>query len=147
MVVPAGLGARVGAVHLGDVGRADERRMQLLQPQDTITIRLQPAAWELLVLAPLMQSATVQWAAIGLANMLNGGGAVLSSTLKDAQDGEAARATCKLVGPGSFVAYCRPAPQQLLLHGNAHAFTYDEDEGLLTVALLPEEEQTLEVVW
>ena len=116
-------------------------RLALLpQPSDAVELTLAHREWEIVTLAPLQRRRAVAWAAIGLADMLNSGGAVRASELTDVAGGVRARLVTR--GAGRFVAYCSPAPTRVLIDGGdgeplALPFVWAEEDGLgqLTLTL------------
>ena len=128
-----------------------------------IHVHLDSREWEVLTVMPVQQLAKpmpVEWAPLGLGDMLNGGGA-----LKDAGELSAAmlggvpampintKVICR--APGRFVAYCKPGPTRVMRRaldgdGNDEStnldFTYDAKTGKLET-LLPDGTAELAVVW
>jgi raffinose synthase len=136
---------------------------------DSIDVILEHCTFELFTIVPIQQvsDGTVQWAPIGLANMMNSGGAlqyagileqtISKSTMKHAglygtdpteSQQQYIRSTTVDIttrGPGQFVAYCQPGPSSILL-GNSDStqsgkdltFVFDDNTGQLTFDLPPE---------
>nr|CAD1842932.1 unnamed protein product [Ananas comosus var. bracteatus] len=67
----------------------ESKKLKLLEPQDEVEITLDPFNYELLVVSPVKKLSlgqkSVQFAPIGLANMLNAGGAIESAEFKEEQ--------------------------------------------------------------
>jgi len=122
-----------------------EGRVELLQRDGALSLPLAARQWEIASLAPLERQGGAAWAAIGLKQMLNGGGAVVASTLLPAEGGlgsgfgsalsssPALTAAATLSASGDFVAYCQPRPAAVTADGEAVPFEWSD--GLLTVPL------------
>lgn len=143
--------AAVAAVASGDGHAAwlhRASRLTLLpQPSDTVELTLAHREWEVVTLAPLQQRRAVTWAAIGLADMLNSGGAVRASELIDGAGGVQVRLVTR--GAGRFVAYCWPAPTRVLIDGGDGEplpFVWAEENGQLTLTL-PCLDANVTVLW
>jgi hypothetical protein len=122
----------------------------------TIETRLEPRQWEIFTIEPVQQNGYVKWAPIGLADMLNSGGAVIRAGLleqtlttmnstvgEDAGDGfwrQTTTAEITARGPGRFVGYCSPAPSSIMIDNDSGIpskldFSHDEESGLLEFIL------------
>ena len=123
-------------------------RLALLpQPSDTVELTLAHREWEIVTLAPLQRRRAVAWAAIGLADMLNSGGAVRASELTGVTGGVRARLVTR--GAGRFVAYCWPAPTRVLIDGGDGEplpFVWADENGQLTLEL-PCLDANVTVLW
>ena len=100
-------------------------------------------------MAPIQQLQDVRFAPLGLTNMLNPGGAILSSRLipaSSAAEGGGAlsdevlssgsvAAQLAVRGNGSLVVYSSQAPKELQVDGLPRKWQYDVDSGALTVEL------------
>jgi len=107
--------------------------LRVLGAEDAVEVRLAAREWEIVVVAPVRAEGEVRWAPLGLLDMLNGGGAVLSSSLAlSSPPGEAA-ATAVVWAAGRIGAFARPAPLEVCVDGSPVRFEYDEGSGLLTV--------------
>ncbi|EOD06251.1 hypothetical protein EMIHUDRAFT_249968 [Emiliania huxleyi CCMP1516] len=107
--------------------------LRVLGAEDAVEVRLAAREWEIVVVAPVRAEGEVRWAPLGLLDMLNGGGAVLSSSLAlSSPPGEAA-ATAVVRAAGRIGAFARPAPLEVCVDGSPVRFEYDEGSGLLTV--------------
>jgi raffinose synthase len=100
---------------------------------ESVPLRLDTLEAELAILAPIQDG----FAALGLADKLNGGGAVTAST----REGPARRV--HLRDGGRFVAFCRPAPKSARVDGVPVAFR--QDELLLSIDVPPGGPRTLDV--
>jgi hypothetical protein len=76
-----------------------------------------------------------EWAPFGLASMLNGGGAVHSSSLAQVRLSAGVQARVSLSASGDFVGYCRPQPREVRANGAVVGFNYDAEAGVLRVPL------------
>lgn len=138
-----------------------------------IQTKLDPHEWEVFTVEPIQQNNQVDWAPIGLGDMINSGGALLhvgrleetittsNSTFgEDAGNGKMRQTTTAAVharGPGRFVGYCRPSPSRIILETESSIqtsrldFSHDEQSGLLELQLPEEREEAtphrLTVVW
>jgi raffinose synthase len=114
-------------------------RLQLLHGPDACAhATLQHREWDIFTIAPVHAHGTVQWAPIGLVEMLNGGGAVLWTSLgRGSVDHGLAEARVSSRAAGRFVAYCRPRPKSVWREGTELGlpFAYDGATGVLTVQL------------
>ena len=99
--------------------------------------------WDIVTIVPMQISGTIQWAPIGLGEMLNSGGALLQSsaleeTTTTGRKGTTTTAEILARGPGRFVAYCQPAPSRVLVDGTPVmnvSFSHDEKSGELSFVL------------
>lgn len=109
-----------------------------------VSFELSHRDWVITTIVPLeTSSGGVSWAPIGLADMLNTGGA-LSNVGEMTVSSETQKASTEFCtrGPGRFVAYCSQEPSELLLVKDSQSplpFTYDIRSGLLTF-FLPSEQ-------
>ena len=128
----------------------------LTDGNSTIQSTLSPRDWDVITIVPVQTvKGGVAWAPIGLADVLNTGGAV--SNVTKIEDGNAPAASAMLTsrGPGRFVAYCQPEPTQTSLIDNPDAatnlpFTYDARSGLLSFVLPSERDDTphrVKIAW
>ena len=125
--------------------------------------------WDIFTFAPVQKMESVQWAPIGLGDMLNSGGALetvgpleqtlikdgFQSSTSDWHESTTAAITSR--GPGRFVAYCQPAPSSIMINdgrdgrSSALSFTHDSETGLLSFDLPNEladkKPHQLTVVW
>ena len=125
-------------------------RLALLpSAEHSVDLTLAHREWEVVTLAPVQRAGGVAWAALGLAEMLNSGGAVLASRLlAPPAAGGAVRAQLATRGAGRFVGYCQPAPTRVLLDGAAEPllFRHDREDGRIELEL-PGPVGNVTVVW
>lgn len=112
---------------------------------DFFDVTLGAKEWEIFSLSPIQRQplrrgppvATVEWAPLGLASMLNGGGAIMSSTLAQRRMRTGVQARVALSASDEFVAFCKPKPLEVRANGDPiYGFSYDDESGLLRVPLL-----------
>ena len=97
-------------------------------------VRLAKREWEVVSVSPVQADGSHSWAPLGLLDMMNGGGAIVSSTLGGGF-GRAPTARVVLRATGEFGAFCSPQPHQVRVNGAKVPFTYDHASRLLTVKL------------
>jgi raffinose synthase len=108
----------------------EAKKLQLLRPDDGVELTLEPFTYELLVVAPVRVEKSVEFAPIGLANMLNTAGAVQAfETRKDAAGNVTADVGVK--GAGEMVAYSSARPRFCKVRGEEVEFAYMD--GTVTV--------------
>lgn len=119
-----GVGAAEFAVYFVEAGS-----VRLLKPEETVELTLEPFNYELLVVAPVSRvvERDVGFAPIGLANMLNAGGAVQGL---ECGVGEVEVA---VKGAGQMVAYSSARPAMCKVDGVEAEFVYSGEDGLVTV--------------
>ena len=105
---------------------------------------LAPRDWELVTVSPLQRAGDLSWAPIGLLQMLNGGGAVISSSLHNGLGPRGVLARMVLRAGGLVGAYCSERPVSVRANGAPVEYEYDELSGLLTIPL-PRAANLLEV--
>jgi raffinose synthase len=141
--------------------------------QSDVGPSLGPHEWEVFTIEPIQPGENVQWAPIGLGDMINSGGAILqvgaleetvtttNSTFgQDLSNGRWRQTTTAEVtarGPGRFLAYCQPAPSRVLIDWGAIPatsrveFSHDQQSGLLELDLPAERNEAtphhITVVW
>lgn len=113
-------GAQLFAVYLS---RA--RKVELRKPEEKIEITLDPFDYELLTVSPvktlpLSSSEAVQFAPIGLVNMLNSGGAVQSLEMGRS------KVAIEVKGAGEMRAFSSAPPVGCRINGEETEFTYEE---------------------
>lgn len=104
-----------------------------------VEVQLGKAGSDLVWVAPLQQSTSVSFAPLGLVEMFNGGGAVLSASLLPGHQraagaaaaavssgGPAAVAALQVRGCGRFLAYSSARPKSVLLNLTPHNFSWDK---------------------
>lgn len=101
-----------------------ERKLILLKSTDNLDISLEPFNFELIIVSPVVMLANkcVQFAPIGLVNMLNSGGAIQSLVYDD--DGNSVQIGIK--GTGEMRAFASEKPRACLINGKEAAFEYKE---------------------
>ena len=103
--------------------------------QDGMSVRLPAGQSDVITVAPLFgQGSAVQVACIGLVNMLNAGGSVLSVKLQDGQ-GSRKGIFCEVLvkGSGNLVMYTSLAPVDAVGNGSGLRSSYSDHEKKLTV--------------
>jgi raffinose synthase len=102
----------------------------LTNPADQIQITLDPFNFELVTVSPVTQLAkkSVQFAPIGLVNMLNTGGAVQSFVLNE----EGSLVQVGVKGCGEMRAFASEKPRRCRINGEEVEFGYEE-EGMVVV--------------
>ncbi|KAK2968372.1 hypothetical protein RJ640_027984 [Escallonia rubra] len=107
-----------------------EKKLILSKPTDSIEISLEPFNFELITVSPVTTVARkcVQFAPIGLVNMLNSGGAIQSF----ASDDEGVRIVVK--GTGDMRVFSSQQPRACRVNGNDVGFMY---EGKMVVVEVP----------
>lgn len=105
----------------------------------SLSATLRAKEWEIFTLSPVMRhpvgTGMAEWAPFGLASMLNGGGAVHSSSLAQVRLSAGVQARVSLSASGDFVGYCRPQPREVRANGAVVGFNYDAEAGVLRVPL------------
>ncbi len=140
---PAQTPAIPGTVSAADVpGLAAGEQVYFAHRAGTVTrapvaLSLQPLGWEVVTIAPVVDG----FAAIGLADKLNSGGAITG--VARAGDGGW---TVGLRDGGRFVAWCARAPRAVTVAGAAVAVAYDAASGLLTVDIAGNGRQEVRVI-
>lgn len=105
--------------------------LRFLKTSETWDISLDPLSDEVFTIAPIVNGV----GAIGLADMLNSGGALYENFPKDlAKEG---LTTLYLQSGGRFVAWCETMPSQIRLDAKPISFVYDETTQRLTVFVAP----------
>jgi len=145
------------------VWKHQEQRVEFI-PDGSTTIRAKPLAhrdWEIYTVAPIQIAETnnpikpaIMWSPIGLAEMLNSGGAIInaddhlmtpsgaasiSGPFGDISIGKTiARFTSR--GPGRFVAFTNRRPSTVMLSsGRKLSYTFDQDHCELMISLPKED--------
>ena len=94
--------------------------------------------WEIFTIAPVQISNHLMWAPIGLKNMMNSGGALLSPGSLESDSG-VSRAQFQSRGPGHFVAFTNVAPTKVYIGEEELSqeipFDYDNGTGELSFGL------------
>lgn len=99
-----------------------EKKLVLSKPSGTIDISLEPFNFELITVSPvtILSHNSVQFAPIGLANMLNTGGAIQSLAFK------ASTVRIGVKGTGEMRVYASEKPLACKVNGNSVAFGYED---------------------
>lgn len=125
--------------------------LDMLESGDSpIEVTLDSRQWDIFTIAPVQSTGSVKWAPIGLGDMLNSGGAIVSDSgleeITSMAGDDAVRTTAttsfSVRGPGKMVAYCDPCPSNIIMGTDSVskelAFNYNEETKLLEF-MLPEE--------
>ncbi|KAL6520223.1 putative galactinol--sucrose galactosyltransferase 5 [Orobanche minor] len=99
-----------------------EKKMVLTKPSDTIDITLEPFSFELITVSPVksLANTSVQFAPIGLVNMLNTGGAIQSLVFNER--GDSVRIGVK--GSGEMRVFASETPVACKVNGDEVGFIY-----------------------
>ncbi|KAJ9683397.1 hypothetical protein PVL29_019119 [Vitis rotundifolia] len=100
------------------------KKLVLSKPSQNIEISLDPFDFELITVSPvtILPGKSVQFAPIGLVNMLNSGGAIESLAFDDEEN--SVRIGVK--GTGEMRAFASEKPRSCVINGEEVAFGYDE---------------------
>lgn len=101
-----------------------EKKLVLVKPTDTVQITLEPFNFELLTVSPvtILGTKSVQFAPIGLVNMLNTGGAIQSIELDD----EANSVEVEVKGRGEMRIFASQKPSTCKINGEVIPFEYED---------------------
>jgi len=129
------------ATHWTSVGALKATEKRVLQREHPLRFSLDKCESVVATIAKVRTAcgdngSKVTWAALGLEEMLNGGGAVLSVREKDAGGVPNVDAEVEVAGPGTLVLHCSAAPAAVLLDGQPvppAAFTFDADQHTLRI--------------
>jgi raffinose synthase len=112
---------------------ATEGEMQLTVP---------PAGSDVVVVSPVKECLGVLFAPIGLRDMLNAGGAVLSVSLETTEASDLERdfgglceATVRARGSGEFLCYASHRPVKVTVGNTGVDFQYEQSQGALSFVL------------
>ncbi|XP_008784982.2 galactinol--sucrose galactosyltransferase [Phoenix dactylifera] len=106
------------------------KKLKLLKPEDKVDVSLDPFDYELLTVSPvrvLSSKKTIQFAPIGLVNMLNSGGAIQSF------DAEELKAMIEVKGAGEMKAFSSVRPAACRINGEEAEFVYEDQVVTLQV--------------
>ncbi|KAL6960561.1 galactinol--sucrose galactosyltransferase [Sarracenia purpurea var. burkii] len=111
-----------------------EKKLLLSKPSGAIEISLEPFNFELLTVSPVTVLATksVQFAPIGLVNMLNTGGAIQSVEFNDGAGAGSVQVGVK--GTGEMRVFASEKPKSCRINGKGVEFSY---EGFMVVIQVP----------
>jgi hypothetical protein len=114
--------------------------LEFLSKGDTILrTKLNSRDWEIFTIVPVQIRDSVLWAPIGLADMLNSGGAIQESADGGlVRDGSSIETSFLTRGPGRFVGFTNRRPSQVIVNAIALGFTHDAEDGELSFLLPPE---------
>ncbi|KAL0377402.1 UNVERIFIED_CONTAM: Galactinol--sucrose galactosyltransferase [Sesamum radiatum] len=101
-----------------------EKKLVLSKPSGTIDVSLEPFEFELITVAPVkvLPKSSVQFAPIGLANMLNTGGAIQSLVYND----RANSVQIGVKGSGEMRAFASQRPVVCKVNGESVRFAYED---------------------
>ncbi|RWR94064.1 galactinol--sucrose galactosyltransferase [Cinnamomum micranthum f. kanehirae] len=118
------------------------KKLVLTAPNENLEITLDPFDFELLTVSPvkILAKKMVQFAPIGLVNMLNSGGAI--QLLEFVNEEDMVRVAVK--GTGEMKAFSSEKPQACCLNGEDVAFIYDEK--MVTIQVPWSESSKLSVI-
>ncbi|KAM7509165.1 hypothetical protein LguiA_019618 [Lonicera macranthoides] len=103
-----------------------EKKLVLSKPDDALEISLEPFNFELITVSPIKTLPNnVQFAAIGLVNMLNSGGAIKAVDECDKDGTCLVRVSVK--GTGEMRAFVSQKPKVIRVEGEEVEFTYEAD--------------------
>jgi len=104
-----------------------EKKLVLAKPTDKIELALEPFTYELITVSPMTVLAhkSVQFAPIGLANMLNSGGAIQSVEFKS-DVGGACMVRVEVKGAGEMRVFASEKPSKCHINGENVDFKYEE---------------------
>lgn len=106
------------------------KKLELLKPEDKVDVLLDPFDYELLTVSPvklLSSKKSIQFAPIGLVNMLNSGGAIQSF------EAEEFEAKIEVKGAGEMKAFSSVRPAACLINGEETEFLYEDQVVTLQV--------------
>lgn len=101
-------------------------------------ITLKPREYEVFTVVPIKELANgIKFAPIGLIKMFNSGGAVKELNHQP----ESSNVSLKVRGAGPFGAYSSSKPKRVAVDSEEVEFGYDEECGLITIALRVSEKE------
>ena len=118
----------------------------------TMKAKLNSRDWEIFTIVPVQIYDKIMWAPVGLADMLNSGGAVLEAgDVHHDSSSSMTRAQFVIRGPGRFVGFTNHRPSHVYLDGSDIIFSHDEEACEMSF-MLPTETKTgsphhVTVVW
>ncbi|KAJ4741917.1 Raffinose synthase family protein [Rhynchospora pubera] len=104
------------------------KKVTLVKPEEEVEITLDPLTYKLIVMSPVRHLGSgklVNFAPIGLVNMLNSGGAVQSFESKE--NGEILVVKVGIKGVGEMWAYSSSRPSSCQVNGEEVNFVYEEN--------------------
>lgn len=108
-----------------------ERKLMLLKSTDNLEISLEPFNFELITVSPvvILSKKCIQFAPIGLVNMLNSGGAIQSLV----HDDDTKSVQIGIKGTGEMRAFASEKPRACLINEKEVAFAYKENLVMIQV--------------
>ncbi|PHU23704.1 Galactinol--sucrose galactosyltransferase [Capsicum chinense] len=105
-----------------------QKKLKLLKLFDNVEITLQPFDYELLTICPVttLSKKSVQFAPIGLVNMLNSGGAIDSLVYNDNDDNQGGSVRIGVKGSGVMRAFASEKPSSCMINGVSVNFSYGD---------------------
>lgn len=106
-----------------------EKKLVLVKPTDNLEISLEPFNFELITVSPvsILANKAIQFAPIGLVNMLNSGGAIQSLAFDD----DSVQIGVK--GTGEMRVFASEKPRACMINGEGVAFAYDGNMVIIQV--------------
>lgn len=102
----------------------------LMKASEKLNVTLQPSSFEIVTIVPVHgTSEKVEFAAVGLVNMFNSGGAV--QCLEQKMEGENVGYSMKIKGAGKFLAYSSLKPVKVVLNDESIEFEWSSSNGVL----------------
>lgn len=110
-----------------------EKKLVLVKPTDNLEISLEPFNFELITVSPvsILANKAIQFAPIGLVNMLNSGGAIQSLEFDDDDDANSVQIGVK--GTGEMRVFASEKPRACMINGEGVAFAYDGNMVIIQV--------------
>jgi len=103
--------------------------IRVLELKETVSVMLAHKDWEIFTIAELLVSGAVEFAALGLSAMMNGGGAVLSV------DFIGTDVNIRAYGLGDLVCHASKEPTSVAVDGVVVPSAFDSRSGALVVSL------------
>lgn len=125
-----------------------EKKLILAKPTDNIELALEPFNFELITVSPItiLSNKSVQFAPIGLVNMLNSGGAIQSIAFVSDIDG-AYMVRVGVKGAGEMRVFASEKPSECHINGEKFDFKYEEHMVIVQVPWSPTSLSILEYVF
>ncbi|ERN03132.1 stachyose synthase [Amborella trichopoda] len=112
------------------VYHCEEDELQIVSSKSSIGFTLKESTFEIFTMAPVQKlGSSTKFAAIGLTNMFNSGGAI--EELKCETDDEGSGVRIGIKGAGRFTAYSSERPKGCILNGKEREFVWDSESGRL----------------
>lgn len=141
-VRPSDVPVLAGAAELFAAYLDSTKELRLVGAADCVEVRLAGGGGsDIVTLSPVTEAGGVLFAPMGLTNMLNSGGALLSCSVSgghsdDGYDVQPARVALTLRGAGTVLCYCSHAPSGVAVGGQQVPFSYDGERAALTFELI-----------